>query len=108
MKAQPFMSSDAETRSSSRFTQFQDLLAKLASDPAEAKLFTATVNSPETLAAYTAGKGMILDIGEAETVYGALRELAATLPLRDEELAEVAGGVKKISFTSTSVPVLKW
>lgn len=95
------MTAQPEAAESARFIQFQGVLAKLASDPDEARQFALTVNSPETFASYISEKGIGVSSSEANTLYGALRDLAATLPnqgpaeerpLRDNELNEVVGG----------------
>jgi hypothetical protein len=95
------MTVQSEPSDSTRFVQFQGVLSKLASDPDEARQFALTVNSPETFASYISEKGIAVSASEANTVYGALRDLAATLPnqgpaeerpLGDNELNEVVGG----------------
>lgn len=95
------MTIQSGTPSSTRFIQFQGVLSKLASDQEEARQFALTVNNPETFATYLSKKGIVLNTSEADTVYGALRDLAATLPhqgpaeerpLGDNELSEVVGG----------------
>ncbi|MFG7490603.1 hypothetical protein [Methylorubrum rhodesianum] len=95
------MTTLAATPNSSRFIQFQGVLSKLASDSEEAKQFALTVNNPATFASYLSEKGIAVSASEADTVYGALRDLAATLPdqgpaeerpLGDNELDEVVGG----------------
>ncbi|WP_199084433.1 hypothetical protein [Bosea sp. ASV33] len=95
------MTAQAMTSDSPRFIQFQGVLSKLASDPDEARQFASTVNNPETFAFYLSKKGIAVNSSEAETVYGALHKLAATLPeqgpaeerpLQDNELSEVVGG----------------
>lgn len=95
------MNAQAVISESPRFVQFQGVLAKLASDPDEARQFASTVTSPASFASYLSTKGIAVNSSEAETVYGALHELAATLPdqakaeerpLQDNELTEVVGG----------------
>ncbi|MDX3808139.1 hypothetical protein ACXIUS_11395 [Bosea thiooxidans] len=95
------MTAQAVISDSPRFIRFQSVLSKLASDPDEAKQFASTVNGPETFASYLSKKGIAVSASEADTVYRALRELAATLPnqqpaeerpLGDNELTEVVGG----------------
>ncbi len=94
------MTEQAAIADSPRFIRFQGVLSKLASDPDEAKQFASTVNGPETFASYLSQKGIAVSASEAETVYGALHELAGTLPhqggaerpLGDNELGEVVGG----------------
>lgn len=95
------MTAQAVMSESPRFVQFQGVLAKLASDPNEARQFASTVNSPASFASYLSTKGIAVNSSEAETVYGALQELAATLPdqgkaeersLQDNELGDVVGG----------------
>lgn len=95
------MTIQSENTNSLRFIQFQGVLSKLASDPEEAKQFASTVNDPETFASYLSKKGIIVNASEADAVYGALRDLAATRPdqglseerpLGDNELNDVVGG----------------
>ncbi len=95
------MNTQAVISESPRFAQFQGVLAKLASDPDEARQFASMVTSPASFASYLSTKGIAVNSSEAETVYGALRELAAKLPeqgpaeerpLEDKELGEVVGG----------------
>ena len=95
------MTIQQENTNSERFIQFQGVLSKLASDPEEAKKFASTVNDSKTFASYLSNKGIIVNASEADTVYGALRDLAATQsnqahseerPLGDNELNDVVGG----------------
>lgn len=90
-----------ENIDSGRFVRFQGVLSQLASDPEEARKFASTVNNSETFASYLSSKGIVVNAGEADTVYGALRDLAATQsnqgrseerPLGDNELNDVVGG----------------
>lgn len=95
------MNTQLSSPNSTRFVQFQGVLSELASNPDEAKQFTLSVHNPETFASYLSQKGIIVNKTESETLYGAMRDLASTLPdegpaeerpLGDNELDDVVGG----------------
>lgn len=102
--------STGESTGSSRFRKFQEMLAAAQSDPEEAARFNAMVNSPATLIAYSASKGVSISEAEAEGIFAAARDLAQSRletlqgtdrTLDDSELDNVNGGVSWAAIGGT-------
>lgn len=99
-----------ESTGGGRFRRFQEMLAAAQSDPEEAARFNATVNSPATLIAYSASKGVSISEEEAEGIFAAARNLAQSRletlqetdrSLDDSELDNVNGGVSWAAIGGT-------